>query len=281
MGNCARAKVLLSAVWALVSHALFAGALLPDPFAVTVAPEFRSAYQARGLIVEDRPVAIVPVYLRAQTEDFGSFGLWTRWLSSLTDRKVVQKSRFNYERDWALRWRYDWKLSDDLTLRTDLDKVWMTFWGYRAPSRGVRDHTIDEWRLRQELRNPVLTPYYYVRRGLAPTDTFYIQTGVFRPFELKEGLLLTPQAYAELGNARLMRLRYGERTDGRDWRGGIQTLNFRLDLAWRLTESLTLTAGVHEFITANGAARDCIKARTSAWSRRDLTIWSFGVRYAF
>lgn len=276
-----RATVMLLAGALAAGQALVAGPLLPDPVTVTVSPEYRSAYQARGLIIEDRPVAIVPVFLMAKTTDFGSFGVWTRWLSSLTDRKEVQKSEVNYERDWAVRWRYDWKLTDDLTLRTDLDKVWMTFWGYRAPYRGQRDHTLNEWRLRQELRNPVMTPFYYLRRSIEPTDTFYIQTGAFRSFALTDDLSLAPQAYVELGNAGLMQLRYGDRTDTHGWRGGIQTVNVRLDLAWRLNESVTLTAGLHEFITVNEAARHCIKAKTSAWSRRDLTIYSVGAKFTF
>ena len=277
----ARIRGVLLAAGVFAAHVLMAGSVLPDPVTATVAPEFRSAYQARGLVIEDRPVAIVPVFLMAKTPDFGSFGVWTRWLSSLSDRKETMKSQFNYERDWALRWRYDWKLTDDLTLRTDFDKVWMTFWGYRAPYRGTRDHTLNEWRLRQELRNPVVTPYYYLRRSIEPADTLYVQTGAFRTFALTESLSLKPQAYVELGNARLMHLRYGARTDGRDWRDGIQTVNGRLDLAWRVSEPLTLTAGIHEFITVNEPARHCVKAKTSAWSRRDLTIWSLGARFVF
>lgn len=258
-----------------------ASGVLPEPFSATVAPEWRSAYQARGLIIEDRPVLILPVFLTAKTTDFGSFGVWTRQLSSLTDRKEVQKSQYFYERDWAARWRYDLTLAEGWRLRTTLDKVWMTFWNYRAPSRGTRDHTLNEWRLREELRNPYLTPYAYLRRGLTPAQTFYAQLGVFHDFELLPELTFTPQAYVETGNAGLMRLRYGARTDDHGWRGGIQTANIRFDLTWKVNDVLRLTAGLHQFATVNEPARSCIKAKTSAWSRRDLTIFSLGVRLDF
>lgn len=252
-----------------------------DPFAVRVSPEFRGAYQARGLIVEDRPVFILPAFLDLDAAPFGRFSVWSRTLSSLTDRKAVQKCEELYERDWGLKWRYDWAFSDSLALRTEIDKVWLLFHSYRAPARGTRDHTLNEWRLRQELRNPVLTPFHYIRRGIEPTDTFYIQTGVFRAFELVPDVMLTPQTYVEMGNARLLDYRFGPRTDGHGWSHGIQSLNFRLDLAWRLSSSVSLVAGLHQFITINEPARKAIKAKTSAWSRRDLLIWSFGARFTF
>lgn len=274
------ARAALASLAALLAHGLVAGAL-PDPLSVVALPEYRSAYLARGLIIEDRPVAILPVYLYARTPDFGSFGVWTRQLSSLTDRREVVKSQWFYERDWALRWRYDWRLSDDLTLRTDLDKVWMTFWNYRSPYRGKSDHTLNEWRIRQELRNPVVTPYYYIRRCIEPTDTFYFQTGLSKPVSLTGDVTLKPSAYVELCNARMMRLRYGRRLDGEDWKSGIQTVNFRLDLDWKLNDMVSLTAGVHEFVMVNEPARHCIKAKTSPWSRRDLTILSLGAKLTF
>lgn len=270
-----------SLVLVLSSLRLFAASVLPDPLSAVVAPEFRSAYQARGLIIEDRPVLIVPAFLNLKTTDFGTFGVWTRQLSSLTDRKEVQKSQYFYERDWAARWRYDLPLAEHVSLRTTVDKVWMTFWNYRAPARGTRDHTLNEWRLREELRNPYLTPFCYMRRGLSPAQTFYAQMGVFRDFEILPDVTLTPQTYVETGNAGLMRLRYGDRVDGHGWNGGIQTANVRVDVSWKVSESVRLFAGLHQFATVNEPARQCIKAKTSAWSRRDLTIWSVGARFEF
>lgn len=275
-----RAPILLLALSGAV-RAAGAGTLLPDPVSAVVSPEFRSAYQARGLIVEDRPVLIVPAYLNAKTPHCGMFSVWSRTLSSLTDRKSVQKCEELYERDWGFLWRYDWRLTDDLTLRTDIDKAWLTFHSYRSPARGDRDHTLNEWRLRQELRNPLLTPFYFIRRGIEPVDTFYIQLGVKRTFDLTDSFAVAPQVFTELGNARLMQYRYGKRTDSHDWKDGVQSLNARLDLTWKVTECLSFIAGLHEFITVNEPARRAIKAKTSRWSRRDLTIASCGVRLDF
>lgn len=258
-----------------------AGPFLPDPLTVTAASEVRSAYQTRGLIVEDRPVLLTPVTLRYATPTAGTFGLWTRWISSLTNRKEVQHSPWAYERDWAVGWRYDWVLADGIVLRSDLDVVWLTYWNYRAPYRGERDHTTAEGRWRQELRTPLATPYVLMRRGMAPVDTFYIQAGVWREFPLAGSVSLTPAIFAEFGNTGLFNLRYGNRTDGHTWRGGLQALNARFDITWRLNEHVSLVAGVHEFVTVNEPVRRALKAKTSRWSRRDLTIFSVGAKFTF
>lgn len=262
-----------------------------DPFYVHVNPSLRTAYHSRARIVEDRPMLMTLTRAGFDTKDVGDFGkvgFWNWTVSSLTDRRATLHRHAMSEMDYGVFWTYfcDFGHYADTWrgwgLTTDVMKDWLTFEGYSRPARLAKTNaSISEWRLAQSLDNPYLTPFYLFRRGVHPTDWFYAKVGVRRTFVLTDTLFFTPSFFTENGDARLFKRRYGAKPDGGRYRSGLMTLNLSLELAWRVSDTATLYAGVHQFDITNDDARDRIKANPAPNARRDLTIGTAGVRFRF
>lgn len=262
-----------------------------EPFYVHVNPSLRTAYHSRARIVEDRPMLMTLTRAGFDTKDVGDFGkvgFWNWTVSSLTDRRATLHRHALNEMDYGVFWTYFWdfgRLDDTWSgwgLTTEVMKDWLTFEGYSHPARLAKTNaSISEWRLAQSLDNPYLTPFYLFRRGVHPTDWFYAQVGVRRTFALTDALSFTPSFFTENGDERLFERRYGAKPDGGRYRSGLMTLNLSLELAWRVSDTATLYANVHQFDITNDDARDRIKANPAPNARRDLTIGTVGVRFRF
>ena len=281
----------LPALLVALALASCAAGRVADPFFVNFDPSARTAYHSRARIVEDRPMLMTLTRAGFDTKDVGDFGkvgFWNWTVSSLSDRRAAVHRRALNEVDYGVFWTGVWDFGrDDDTWRgwrltTDAMKDWLTFKGYAPPSRAAKtDATISEVRLAQSLETPLLTPFYLIRRGLRPNDWLYVQTGVRRTFALTDTLSFTPLFFAEHGDERHFERRYGAKPDGRRYRSGLMALNLSFELAWRLSETATLYARVHQFGVVNDDARARVKANTAPNARRDLTIGAVGVRFRF
>lgn len=256
-----------------------------SPFSALIQSDARTAYQSRGRIVENRPVSTVLGRAACEVGPLGRIGLWNWDVSSLgNSRRDVHQRPFN-EVDLGVFWHYDWSIDEEgaWTLSNDLLKDWITLDGYRPEYRARKvDATINEWRFEQSLANPYVTPYYLLRRGIHPNEWFYTQIGARRPIALPWNLVFTPIFYVETGNEYHFERRYGRRVDGgRHYHGGAQAVNLKLELSWKASGSLAVFANVHQFDIVSEDARDAVKAKTTGEARRDLTIFSIGLRARF
>lgn len=257
------------------------GVSLPD-YSILVQPDVRSAYVTRGKVIEDRPIASVRFRGQLNLGDWGSPGIQSWDVCSLGNRRDdVHRRAFN-ETDIGFYWHYNYSFSDDWMLSSEVVKYWVILPGYYEPYRSRKTcATINEWRALQSLKNPYITPFYLLRRGVHPNDWMYIRAGVMRSFPLGGGFTLTPQWYAENGNERHFERRYGPRQGGGKYHSGMMSSNFLLELSWKATENLSFYATVHQFNIVSEDARRSVKAHSSPCMRRDLTVGIVGCRIKF
>lgn len=280
----ARALIVHAFLFAVVCATRAEGVDI-SPFSVLVQSDARTAYHSRGRIIENRPVNTMFGRAAYEIGPLGKVGLWNWDVSSLgNSRRDVHQRPFN-EVDLGVFYHYDWVLDDEgaWALSNDLLKDWITLNGYRPEYRARKtDATISEWRFEQALRNPYVTPFYLLRRGIHPNDWFYTRIGARQPFALPYDFTFTPIFYVETGNEYHFERRYGKRVDGgRHYHSGAQAVNLLLELAWKATKNLSIYANVQQFGIVSEDARDAVKAKTTGEARRDLTIFTIGLRARF
>lgn len=256
-----------------------------SPVTVSVQTDVRSAYQSRGKIIEQGPMNTILDRVGYETGPLGTIGVWNWDVTSLGgSRQTVHRRAFN-EVDVGAYWHYDWTFDDDgrWKLTNDILKDWLTLDGYTQDYHARKtDATISEWRVEQALVNPYVTPFYLMRRGTHPNDWLYFRVGVRRGFKLPYDFTFTPMFYPEFGNENHFERRYGApQGDSRKYRSGVQALNLLFDLSWKATENLSVFANVHQFDIVQEDVRDSVKAKKTHESRRDLTIFSLGLRARF
>ena len=249
-----------------------------DALSLTLGADVRSAYLSRAKVCEARPVSSQLVsgdFPLDALAPVGRVGMdfWT--ISSLTHKMdSVHKNMFFQERDFTLRYGYDWQIADGWRLASDVMRTWVTLPGY---THGM-DHSTQEWRCAQRLENPWLTPYYLVRRAVHPRDWLYVRLGVQHRFALTDSLSVTPGFYGEGGNENHYQQRYGAKDPAwSKYHSGVQALNAVLTLSWKLTDWASLYASVQQFGIVDADARDRVKAKKTHNSRRDLTVGTVGI----
>lgn len=262
-----------------------------DPFYVNFNPSWRTAYQSRGRVIEDRPMFMTLTRAGFDSKDYGNFGkigFWNWDVSSLSGRRDMVHRRPLNEMDYGVYWTYTWDFGQygdewkGWSLTSDFIKDWITLEGYAHTYRKAKSNaSISEWRFGQSLENPYLTPFYLLRRSSHPTEWFYARTGIRRKFALTDTIAFTPEFYAENGNEFLFERRYGAKPNGGHYHGGLMTLNLILELSWKVSNMATVYANVHQFDVTNDDARERIKARKTVSAVRDLTIGTVGIRFRF
>ncbi len=275
---CAVSVVLASAVAAGTN-----GVDLADvDLSLRYVPEARTAYISRARVCEDRPVMTQLVRVDGGLGPYGRAGLWHWDVSGLGNRRENLFRRSFHEVDWGFFYRYDWKINDDWTLTSDVMKDWLTFPGARGRLRGRSDATIHEYRLYEALKNPYLTPWCLIRRGTHPNDWTYYRVGAQHGFPLADSLTLTPIFYAELGDERHFRRRYGPNVSGRSYHSGAQALVAQFELAWKVSDWISFTVSVTQFGLVSEDVRASIMENGSRGQRRrDLTVFGVGAVVKF
>jgi len=226
--------------------------------------DFATDYISRGKVVEDRPIQINEAAVRFPLGQFGSIGAYHWNYSNLTGDFQGSHRRFIPETDWGVTYEYDWQFAADWRLDTELMAYWETYYGGRPRN----DPSEFEWRVKQTLKNPYLTPYYKFRRVLRPVDYTYFQVGLKRSFELAynpvNGLYdaaprhtgLTVNVFSDLGNSRCIRKRCGRLPNGESYSDGIVALSAEVTLDVPITDSLSFHATVGQLEVVNEEGRD-------------------------
>lgn len=253
-----------------------------DFLSVVLGADVRSAYQSRAKICEARPVSSQLVSGNISLDPLAPVGrvgvdFWT--ISSLTHKMdAVHKNMFFQERDFTVRYGYDWQVAAGWRLSSDVMSTWVMLPGY---TDGL-DHTTHEWRCGQRLENPWITPFYLVRRSVHPRDWLYVRIGVQHKFQLTDSLSFTPCVFGEGGNENHYQQRYGAKDPAwSKYHSGLQALNMVFTLSWKVSSWASLYASVQQFGIVDADARDRTKASKSHNARRDLTIGTIGVTCTF
>lgn len=244
--------------------------------------DFSTAYHSRGRICEDRPVFLQLTRIGTDIGPYGKVGLWNWDVSALNGRRQNLYRRVWHEMDYGVFYRYDWQINDEWSLTSDVMKDWITLPGARGDRRGHSDATIQEYRFYQMLKNPYITPWYLVRRGLHPNDWLYFRVGLQKSFNLTDTLTLTPITFVELGSENHFEYRYGSNPHGGRYHSGAQAMMAQLELAWKVADWISLTATLSQFGILSGDARDGIVENGAIGTRhRDFTLFAVGAVVKF
>lgn len=245
-------------------------------------PDVRTAYMSRGKICENRPIQSNLVRLGADFNEFGTIGFWHWDFSALTHKRSATHHSFLAERDYGIYYDYDFHFTDEVVLKSEFQKDWVTLHGYRAAARAAKsDATLNEIRISQSLVNPIVTPFYLLRYCWHPNYWLYVRSGLMREFALGGGFTLTPQVYVENGNEYLFERRYGRLERGRHYHAGAMSVVAGLELAYRINEWCSVFASVQQFGLVSQDARRQTKASNDPGPRCDLTIGTLGMRFRF
>ena len=256
--------------------------------------DIASAYLSRAKVSEDRPIQMnelavdwdvarfVGGLAKTDLPDLGRLGFWYWNYSSLSGRCQDKHRRFVPEQDWAITYDYDWKFSDRWSLDTELMAEWQTFHGEK-PSDSPFSF---EWRIKQQLKNPYVTPYYKGRFTMRPLVYNYWQIGLKKKITdkttgcgwLPEKLSITPNVACDLCDRAGVRKRFGARPAGEsDYSAGFLSVIGELTVEYRFTDWFAVHATVGQFGIVNRKGRDNISSPNHA----DLTYWQTGFTLFF
>lgn len=240
--------------------------------------EIQNAYWARGVIVDRDPFSAQYVGLDYDLGDFGHIGGYAWSVSSMSHHgQSTPRQNFYNEFDYVVYYGYNLELTEDVSLDTTVGPKFVALPGYHDSG-----DTVYEWNLRQELKNPFVTPYYLMRRAYHPCDWCYWDVGLTRSWELCEGLTFTLTAFAELGNSRHLLSQYGRNPhDDGKYSDGIMALNLQARLDYALTDWCKVYVQLHQFDVVSRDGRDALGASHTPESVKDLTLICTGLSLSF
>lgn len=227
-----------------------------------------NAYISRAKVAEDRPIQVNDLRVDFGLWKFGRLGFWHWDFSALTKRREHDYRRFLPETMWGIYWDYDWELADGWTFKNEVMVDWDLYHGERS---GSSPHDY-EWRLRQSLENPYLTPYWLWRCGFERCRYNYFDVGLRHRFVLFGRLGVTPAVDFEFGDGHFIELRY----DG-SHAAELAAVSGSLTLDWPLTENLSVHAQLKQF----GIVSDDGRNSAGGCHPRDFTYFQCGVTLAF
>ena len=255
---------------------LAAGALAP--FFLEAVPEVRSTYVSLGKIVEDRPMQATFVRGGIDAGEFGRFGGRNGDVSSLTDRRHDAHRHALYHTEFGPTWQYDLKFCNDWRLVSDLTRSWTM---YRGFDDSASNKTYHWWQIDQSLENLYLVPFYRLRRCFRGSDYLYFKVGARRRFPIVGELYVTPSAFAEGGSSRNNKRVFGAKPDGGSWSPGVASVSFRLELVWRICDSVSAFAFAEQYEIVGGEARRANDANSYRCAHNDWTLGGVGMRFRF
>jgi len=230
-----------------------------------------SAYMSRAKIYEDRPIQMNELTADMGLGPLGRIGLWYWNYSSLSDCRQDVQRRFVPEQNEAVTYDYDWKFAEGWSLDTEVMAEWQTFHGIKDG----HEHSSFEWRIKQQLKNPYVTPYYKGRFTLRPIAYDYWQVGLKKSFKPAPWVKLTPHVAVDMADERGVRKRFGLKRD--DVHAGALSVIAELTAEFPITEWFSVHATVGQFDKINGKGRDS----SNGVNRRDLTYGQIGFTCSF
>jgi hypothetical protein len=255
-----------------------------SPFGINADMHFRSAYQSRMRVSEDRPVAVFDIRTHVDVGPLGRVGVmnWNR--SSFCNRNADIRRRAFNEVDYAAFWHYDMELTEGVVFSSEFMNWWLTQPQNIEPYCGKKDNSTHEFWYVGSLKNPYLVPSLLVRRGWLHNSWVYFRYGVSKPFvvcdlgtaEESRPLVVSPGVFAETGDNGLFESRFGKKESG-NYHTGIGTCIVQVSAKWSVSENLSFHAMLQQFSVVSSDARDRIHGNY----HRDLTMFRVGMNLSF
>ncbi len=238
--------------------------------------DVRSSNISRGSVVNPEPIQSLTVGAEAE---IGANAIGARmWMCNhLTDARDDMMRRAFNELDPYLYGRNRFEIAEDWNVISEFGPCWVLAPEFRDP---YRSHTEVEWRVRQTLENPFLTPYYYVRWCVHPTVLPYWMAGVRHEFAPAENLSVTPFFQTDWGSDSMFTAKYGKPPEGR-YGGGLSALTVGARIVWQFHENYSLYMQVEEFALVNEQIRRCNRRRKARNNQNERFVATVGVAFRF
>lgn len=238
--------------------------------------DMRSSNISRGSVVNPEPIQSLTV--GAEAEAWGNTLGARAWMCNhLTDARDNMMRRAFNEIDPYLYGRNRVEVVKDWSVVSEFGPCWVLAPEFRDP---YRSHTEVEWRVRQALENPFLTPYYYVRWCVHPTVLPYWMAGVQHEFDPADDVSLVPFVQTDWGSDSMFVAKYGKPPDGR-YGGGLSALTAGVRMVWRFHENYSLYAQAEEFALVNEEIRRCNRRRAAVNNQNERFVVTVGIAFRF
>ena len=245
--------------------------------------DFRSANITRGSIVNPEPIQCftggMNMTLGTPDDPLGANALGGRvWTCNhLTAKRDHQMERYFNETDPFLYLRNRYLFAEGWASMTEAGPCWVLY----RPFKGEAETPFPEveWRVRQELDTPWITPYFYLRHTFKPYSLTYWQTGLKRTLDVADKVSVMPFTFLDWGDDNLFAFKYGESRGHLD--GGVSSLDVGVRGDWRINGFFSAWLQVEGYWLVNAKARAANRDRASVTSRNEIAVVSFGVTFDF
>lgn len=238
--------------------------------------DVRSSNISRGSVVNPEPIQTFTVGAEAEAGD-SVLGARVWMCNHLTDARDNMMRRAFNEIDPYLYGRNVFGMAEGWRLASEFGPAWILAPEFRDP---YRSHTEVEWRVRQTLENPFLTPYYYVRWCVHPTVLPYWMVGVQHVFTPTETVAVTPFFQTDWGSDSMFTAKYGRSSDGR-YGGGLSALTAGVRMVWRFHDNYSLYMQAEEFALVDDEIRRCNGRRHAVNNQNERFVVTAGVAFRF
>ena len=242
--------------------------------------DIRSANVTRGSIVNPEPIQCLTGGTEGGLGDSGdmlganAIGLRVWTCNHLTSARNQLMSRCFNETDPFLYFRNRRVFSDGWALLSETGPTWVLYLPFKG---GVSTPHEVEWRYRQEVETPWLTPYFYLRQTFTPYSLTYWQTGLKRALDAPYDLHVQPFAHLDWGDESLFAFKYGESL-GR-FSGGVSAADVGVRIDRWLGAGFSIWAQVEGYWIVNRDVRRANRDRASVTSRNEIAVFSLGVEF--
>ncbi len=241
--------------------------------------DYRNGFHLRGVILSSTSCSFQHASLNWNGGAWGNFGgnILAASALDMTGCPIADRPWYTVC-VYMCHYGYEFKLADSWSLDARAFRNWLVFHG------GVGDiPTLCHWGGTLALKNPYVVPYGIFRWADKGQRWTYWELGLRRPFRLFEKLTLVPAAFVELGDGRHLFTQYGPNRNSADgkYTPGIMAMDVALHAEYALTDWLSLTAFIQEFITLNGDGRDALDRRKTNNALKDMTLFGVGVKLKF
>lgn len=239
--------------------------------------EVASSYLASsGSLCDTRPVTSQELDFMWEFGDYGWIDGYAWGISSLHDSQKDTHREIFHEFESSIRYGYEWKIVQQVSLRSSLGPLW-------NPQIGYPDDHNNYWGpiINQSLENPYVTPYYNLLWLLEPAKRGRARIGIRRSFDIVEDVSLKIFAETVWSDHRRYTAKYGAAPERAFLNGAFSTERVGLQLRWMLSDSLSAYVQVQQFKVFGDQARSAVKKSSAYYAKTDWVLGSIGFEYAF
>lgn len=255
--------------------------LIPKPkvkFSGEFETTFLSGYLgSSGAIYDTRPNLSNCLSFRAEIEDDFFVDGYAWLISSLHSMQSDSHRMLFHEFEGALRFGYDWHITDDMMLETKAGLLW-------NPAIGYEGADLDGWGpyVAQYLKNKYLIPYWDGLWIVSPSRRARVRMGVRKPFKITEKLTISPFFETVWLDKRRFVARYNEEPEDDFVMGGaFGSITFGFSVNYNVSDNFRVFGSFSQFDLINSQARDSVRESDEYYAKCDWPIFKLGFAYGF